>query len=190
MRKAELRKVYLQKRAALTDTEVADRSVRICDIFFTHVDLSSKLVLHSFLTLDGRHEPNTSMILDRIRREFPNIRISLPRVNRTTNFLENIFFEGHDQLERSDWGIPEPRHGSATETKSIDIILVPLLAVDNRGHRVGYGKGFYDKFLADCRHDALRIGISLFDPIAIIDDVNEFDVPLHHCVTPTSFYSY
>lgn len=190
MRKDELRKVYLQKRAALTDGEVAHRSFRICEIFFAHVELSRIKVLHSFLPLERSHEPDTWLILDKVQKEFPHIRICLPRVNRTTNSLENIYFEGLHQLERSEWGITEPRRGSVTESGSIDIVLVPLLAVDGRGHRVGYGKGFYDRFLADCRQDCLRIGLSIFDPVEAIDDVNEFDISLHHCVTPASFYTF
>lgn len=182
--------MYLQKRAALTDAEVAHASLRICETFFSHVELSRVKVLHSFLPLERSHEPDTRLILDKIQREFPHIRISLPRVNRTTNSLENIYFEGLHQLERSEWGIAEPRPGNATGPESIDAVLVPLLAVDSHGNRVGYGKGFYDKFLAGCRPDCLRIGLSIFEPVESIDDVNAFDVPLHHCVTPDTFYTY
>jgi 5-formyltetrahydrofolate cyclo-ligase len=65
------------------------------------------------------------------------------------------------------------------------MVLVPLLALDKSGHRVGYGKGFYDKFLAECRIRCQRIGISLFQPIDMIEDVGEDDITLTHCLTPS-----
>jgi 5-formyltetrahydrofolate cyclo-ligase len=65
------------------------------------------------------------------------------------------------------------------------MVIVPLLAVDNNGHRVGYGKGFYDRFLAECRIRCLRIGISLFDPVEIIEDMDDLDIALTHCLTPS-----
>jgi 5-formyltetrahydrofolate cyclo-ligase len=65
------------------------------------------------------------------------------------------------------------------------MVLVPLLALDKSGHRVGYGKGFYDKFLAECRIRCHRVGISLFQPIDMIEDVGEDDITLTHCLTPS-----
>jgi 5-formyltetrahydrofolate cyclo-ligase len=70
----------------------------------------------------------------------------------------------------------------------IDMILVPLLAFDKKGYRVGYGKGFYDKYLADCRKNCIKAGFSYFDPVDEIADKGDFDVPLDLCITPQSVY--
>ena len=70
----------------------------------------------------------------------------------------------------------------------INMIFVPLLSFDKNGYRVGYGKGFYDRYLSQCRGDCLKIGFSYFEPLDAIDDTNEFDVPLNLCVTPTTVY--
>jgi 5-formyltetrahydrofolate cyclo-ligase len=74
----------------------------------------------------------------------------------------------------------------------LDAVLVPLLACDQRGHRVGYGGGFYDRFLAECRPGALFIGLSLLDaePLAEIADVLPTDVPLHACITPGGVWNF
>ena len=70
------------------------------------------------------------------------------------------------------------------------MILVPLLAFDRKGMRVGYGKAFYDKFLAGCKPDIIKVGVSILDPVESIDDVYEHDVPLSCCITPKEFYDF
>jgi 5-formyltetrahydrofolate cyclo-ligase len=65
---------------------------------------------------------------------------------------------------------------------------VPLLAFDEKGFRVGYGKGFYDRFLKQCKDGGIKIGLSYFNPIDTIEDAGEFDVPLNFCITPQKVY--
>jgi len=190
MTKEELRKIYLQKRLSLSEAEYTKLNFQLYQNFFTGVDLSFIKILHTFLPLEKNKEPDTWLIIDRIRREFPHIRISIPRVNDQLEELENIFFEGLHQLQNNKWGIPEPKQGTPTDPERIDMVLVPMLIFDKHGHRVGYGKGYYDKFLSLCRKDCKRVGISLFEPIETIEAVNDLDVPLQYCVTPSTLYSY
>jgi len=184
MRKKELRKLYLEKRQALSEGEYLQLNYLITEMFFAHVDLSFISVLHTFLPIEKNKEPNTWPIVDRIRREFPQVRISIPRVNQNLRELENFYFEGLHQLSENIWGIPEPRQGIPTPSEKIDMVLVPLLVFDETGHRVGYGKGFYDKFLQTCKSGTKRIGISLFPPITSIDDADTYDQRLTKAVTP------
>jgi 5-formyltetrahydrofolate cyclo-ligase len=74
--------------------------------------------------------------------------------------------------------------GLEVPVSKIDVVFVPLLAFDKNGNRVGYGKGFYDNFLAKCREDVIKIGLSFFEPEEIIDDVFKTDIRLDYCVTP------
>ena len=104
--------------------------------------------------------------------------------------LENFFFEGFHQLKTNAWGIPEPQDGNTVESSLIDTVIVPLLAVDKKGNRVGYGKGFYDKFLAQCKPTCKRIGLSFFRPVDAIGDLHPFDVPLTHLVVPDEVISF
>jgi 5-formyltetrahydrofolate cyclo-ligase len=190
MTKASLRKEFLQKRLSLSEAEYAQLNFQLYQNFFSSIDISFIKVLHTFLPLQKNKEPDTWIIIDRIRREFPHIRLSLPRIEQATGTLENIFFEGLHQLEKNAWGIAEPKQGVATSSEQIDMVLVPLLACDTRGQRVGYGKGFYDKFLASCRPDCITVGISFFEPVEPIEDVNVFDVPLQYCLTPTTLHRF
>ena len=123
------------------------------------------------------------MIIDRVRREFPQIRISIPRV-QSNGELENVYFEGLHQLETTSWGIQEPKQGVITPAEKIDIVIVPLLAFDLKGQRVGYGKGFYDKFLMKCRIDCSKVGLSFFPPVEGISDTYPGDIALTMCLEP------
>ena len=188
MTKSELRKLYLQKRLAIKEEDYITYNAQICNQFFSTIDLSLIKVIHTYLPIEKKREPDTWMIIDRIKQEFHNIRISIPRVKN--NVLENFYFDGTHQLEKNNWGIPEPKHGIPTPADKIDLVIVPLLAFDKSGARVGYGKGFYDKFLKGCRPDCKKIGLSFFEPIEQISDTNEFDINLTHCITPTKLYQF
>jgi 5-formyltetrahydrofolate cyclo-ligase len=184
MLKAEARKVFLARRKQLLEGQYYSFNQQLYHLFFTQVDLSFVKTMHIYLPIEKNHEPDTWQIIDRIRREHAHIRLCVPKVNGITNQLDNFYFEGLHQLQLNAWGIPEPQQGVPVPSKKIDMVIVPLLAFDERGNRVGYGKGFYDKFLAQCRPNCRRLGLSFFEPVDAIDDVDVSDVALTHCLTP------
>jgi 5-formyltetrahydrofolate cyclo-ligase len=189
MTKAELRKVYLQKRQELSEAEYMQLNHALCEMFFAQVELSFVRVLHLFIPIEKKREPDTWLIIDRIRREFPHIKLSIPRVDHATGELQHVYFEGLHQLRPNNWGILEPKDGISTRLSDINMVLVPMLTFDKFGDRVGYGKGFYDKFLEQCPA-AKSVGLSLFEPVEEIDDVAEHDVPMNFCVTPLQAYRF
>jgi 5-formyltetrahydrofolate cyclo-ligase len=184
MTKAEIRKTYLANRAALTELEFKDLNERLSAQFFASIDLSNVKVLHTFIPIEKAREPNTWLIIDRVAKQYPQIQISVPKINNQTAMMDNFYLEHPEQLEKNTWGIPEPKQGIATPTEKIDLIIVPLLAFDKRGHRVGYGRGFYDKFLATAPASAKRVGLSFFPGVDKISDVNANDQKLTHAITP------
>jgi len=86
--------------------------------------------------------------------------------------------------------VPEPVDGIEVPAEKIDVVFVPLLAFDKNGNRAGYGKGFYDTFLLECKEDVIKVGLSLFTAEDEITDVSEKDIPLNYCVTPEKIYSF
>lgn len=184
MRKKELRKIYLRKRMELPEEEFLRLNKLVCDNFFASVDLSNVQVLHTFLPIKKNREVDTWRIIDRVHKEYPRVRIAVPKLNNQTAQLEHYYLEGPDQLENNMWEIPEPVRGVPTPVEKVDAVLVPLLAFDRQGHRIGYGRGFYDRFLAGCRPDCRKIGLSFFDMEAEIQDAHEKDVRLDLIVTP------
>lgn len=188
MTKSELRILYLIKRRDLSQVEHADLSSQIGELLFSNFDLTSITTVHCFISLKHMGEVETSQIFEHLWREDPHTRTVAPRVNDQTGEIDALPFGRDTKLVENKWKIPEPADGEAIEPKTIDIVLVPLLCFDMHGFRVGYGKGFYDKFLAKCRTDCLKVGLSFFPPAERIDDVHDSDVPLDFCITPEIIY--
>ncbi|HMP98134.1 MAG TPA: 5-formyltetrahydrofolate cyclo-ligase [Cyclobacteriaceae bacterium] len=184
MTKQELRKIYLAKRAALSEAEYLHMNRQICEQFFFNFDLSFIKVIHTYLPISSKREPDTWLIIDRIRREYPHIRIAIPKVNAEKNELEHYFFEGLHQLNTNSWGIQEPKQGIPCEPEKLDLVLVPLLAYDQQGHRLGYGKGYYDKFLVQCRVECKKIGIAFFEAETVIPEIHPLDEKLKAVLNP------
>lgn len=184
MTKEQIRKIYLQKRMALSVQEFQTLNQQVCNLFFEHIDLSSTKILHSFLPIEKQREVNTWLIIERARIEFPDIQISVPRINNQSSTIESFYFEDKNQLEKNMWDILEPKQGMPTPIEKIDTVLVPLLAVDGEGNRVGYGRGFYDKFLKALSADTRKIGLSLFPPVDSIEGLGPHDLPVDVIVTP------
>lgn len=182
--KAELRRTYLDRQKNLSLAERRQKSQLITDNFFQSFDLSEIKILHCFLPIEKFNEIDTNLIFQKIWREFPRIETLAPRVNFQTGEIENLKLSPETELIKNVWEIPEPAHNETIETGKIDMVLVPLLCFDRKGFRVGYGKGFYDRFLKNCRADCRKIGLSYFAPVAKISDARDFDVKLDFCVTP------
>ena len=190
MTKSELRKIYLEKRKNLASEEVTEKSLQIAEWFFRSFDLKKINFLHCFLPIEKFHEIDTKLIFHRVWFDFSHIETLVPRVNFETHEIENLKFTPVTELVQNAWMIHEPVHNDLVENAKIDAVLVPLLCFDKKGFRVGYGKGFYDKFLRNCRADCLKIGLSHFPPVDEIEDVNEFDVRLDYCLTPDEIFKF
>lgn len=184
MNKKKLRKIYFEKRAALTKDETNAISLRVAERFFETFNLKKINYLHTFLPIEKFHEIDTHLILHRVWFDFSHVETIVPRVNFETNLLENLKFTPFTELVENAWMIHEPAQGDLVSCEKIDAVLIPLLCFDKKGFRVGYGKGFYDRFLAGCPSQCLKIGLSHYDAIEKIEDKNEFDVRLDYCLTP------
>ncbi len=183
MIKSELRKIYLAKRKNLSPIERNQKSEQISNNFFQAFDLSKIRFLHCFVPIEKFNEVDTNLIFQRIWREFLRLKTIAPRVNFQTHEIENVKFTRNTALVKNAWQISEPTENELVESKEIDLVLAPLLCFDERGFRVGYGKGFYDKFLKNCRKDCLKIGLSFFASVEEITDAQDFDVRLDFCIT-------
>ncbi|GAA4468420.1 5-formyltetrahydrofolate cyclo-ligase [Nibrella saemangeumensis] len=189
MYKAELRKLYRTKRLALSEAEWQQRCTaiqeRLLTFFNERFSPDTPLTLHTFLPIRRQREVDTYPIIAELRQRYSKLRVLISRSNPDGS-MTHIVWSGHETLTENKWGIPEPAAIKLAEVNStaIDIVLVPLLIFDKQGNRVGYGKGYYDRFLTTCRPDVLTIGLSLYEPVEAIFDKTSLDVPVYVCFTP------
>lgn len=104
--------------------------------------------------------------------------------------MTNYLLTDSTVLKTNDWGIPEPVDGIEIQPQQIEVVFMPLLAFDEKGNRIGYGKGFYDRFLSSCSIDTVKIGLSFFEAEPLISEVSEDDIPLDYCVTSEKIYRF
>ena len=158
--------------------------------FFDTFDLTTISVIDVFIPIPKLNEVDTSLIYKAIWRSFRNIVTTAPRVDHDNGQLDHLAFNGDTDFVVSKWGISEPISDVRINESAIDMTLVPLLCFDRSGHRVGYGKGFYDRFLAQCRADVRKIGLAYFGPVEQIEDIDPYDVRLDGVVTPNEVYNF
>lgn len=187
MNKKQLRKKFHKERELLTPTERQKYSEKIIELFLSSYQVENKLV-SIFLPIERKLEINTYKLLDRLKNL--NAKIALSKSNFDTLEMEQILYNDNTKLKSNKWGIPEPENGELVPIEAIEIVIVPLLISDKKGYRVGYGKGFYDRFLEKCKPNCLFVGINYFQPIEKIEDINPKDINLDALITPQGIVKY
>lgn len=185
MNKKELRTKYKTLRSNLSFEEIEDLSIEIANKLL-ELPIWEKIYYHIFLPINKQKEINTEFILNILQGKDKNVIISKSNFDEYT--LEHFLLTDTTVLKVNSWGIPEPVDGIPIPEKKIEVVFIPLLAFDQKGGRVGYGKGFYDKFLAKCDSDTIKIGLSLFSAEEQVIDLIATDIRLDLCVTPTKTY--
>lgn len=187
MIKNELRKVFKEKRMQLSQSEKAKLDDLLL-IQFQQVGLPFIQRLFCYWPIDKFNEPNTHLFCDYIEFRNPELIIAYPRIEPATGKMEAIIAGDETIFSRKSFNVFEPEGNDIMTAEEVDLAIVPLLCFDKKGFRVGYGKGYYDRYLKNCRKDCLKIGFSYFEPVDQITDKHEFDVPLDLCVTPHATY--
>lgn len=190
MTKQEIRKTYKQKRLLLSERE----RMKLDDMILIQFQqlsfpLDIRLLLNYF-PLDKHAEISTNLFARYLEHFIPSLQIAYPVIEFQSNEMEAFIVNDETEFGDNVYGIHEPLNGLLADPELIDLVFVPLLAFDNHGFRVGYGKGFYDRFLKKCRKDVVIVGFSYFDPLENIADKNQFDVPLNFCITPYHLYEF
>lgn len=189
MTKKDTRILYKQKRIEIKDNEI-EKLQDLVLIRFQKLSLPFIEYLHTYLPVHSNKEVDTFPVIDFMEFCNPGLQVVIPKTDLHTNTMTNYLYNDDTVLKKNKYGIMEPEEGEVIDAKVIDMVLVPLLAFDGKGSRVGYGKGYYDRFLSQCREDVIKIGLSFFDAADHIDDTDEFDIPLTYCVTPYRIYEF
>ena len=193
MQKPALRQIYKQKRSRLSAAEITEMENRMLHHFMQHQWPPVK-ELFTYIPITGKNEPDPFPFTRYIQscsfmQTGAACRISAPVIsNKETNDMQAVYIDETTNYQPGIFGTTEPDSHIVVPPQQIDMILVPLLAFDVSGNRIGYGKGYYDRFMARCRSNTIRAGLSFFPPEPAIESTPGFDVPLTHCITPAQIY--
>ncbi|WP_139958970.1 5-formyltetrahydrofolate cyclo-ligase [Flavicella sediminum] len=185
MNKLDLRNKYKALRQNLTAVEVEDKSIAIANQLLK-LDIWSNLYFHLFLPIKEQNEIDTEHILNILFAK--NKEIVVSKSDFTTGNMQHFLLTENTRFKKNEYNIPEPIDGIEVPLEKLDVVFVPLLAYDQNGNRVGYGKGFYDRFLKNT--NALKVGLSFFEAEEEIQELFEQDIPLDFCVSPNKNYSF
>tara|TARA_B100001123_G_scaffold429373_1_gene547791 strand:- start:3034 stop:3609 length:576 start_codon:yes stop_codon:yes gene_type:complete len=187
MLKSAIRYIYKDMRNDLSSKEIQNLSDKIKFKLFTNFNFNHIHTIHTYLPKLNTSEINTWNIVDNIWKFFPNISVIVPKIEN--NILVNYHIDENTIYKRNKYNILEPNSSKKYTDTHFDMILLPLLAYDKQGHRVGYGGGYYDKMLYHYSANYI-VGLSFFTPIYEIKDINKYDVPLDCCITPSKIYQF
>ena len=187
MNKKALRTLYKQKRAVIPAEQQALLSQQIA-LQTLQLPIWDKQVFHSFLSITSFGEVDTAPLIRLLQEREKTLVVS--RTLMETVHMEHFLYDPNQIEANNKWLIPEPQGGIPIKSEEIEVVFVPLLAYDTAGNRIGYGKGFYDNFLGECKADTLKIGLSFFPAEPLIEDVREGDIPLDYVVTPEGVFEF
>ncbi|MCH2194553.1 5-formyltetrahydrofolate cyclo-ligase [Kordia sp.] len=187
MSKSALRKKYKALRNELTIAQLDTFSMAIANNLLK-LPIWEKRYYHLFLTIAEQKEIDTEFILNILLGKDKDVILS--KSNFDDYSLTHFLLTDNTVIKKNTYNIPEPVDGIEVFSNKIDVVFVPLLAYNTEGNRIGYGKGFYDRFLAECKKDVVKIGVSFFPPETTDFETNQNDIPLDFCVTPERIFEF
>ena len=187
MDKKNLRRQYKIERQQLPASVREEKSIAIANRLLL-LPIWERTYFHVFLPIVEMNEIDTELILHLLSGKDKEIVVS--RSDFETREMTHILLTENTKIRKNTYNIPEPLNGLEVPASTIEVVFVPLLAFDVHGNRVGYGKGFYDKFLAKCNPETLKIGLSFFEAVDAVHDIFESDIKLDYCVTPDKIYRF
>jgi 5-formyltetrahydrofolate cyclo-ligase len=178
--KRDVRRRVLAARDALSDGERARGAIAVAErvLALPEVDGARAVMVFSSFGSELSTEPLIRGLVER------GVTVALPRI--VEGELEPHAFRPGDEMTRAWFGALEPAGGAVVDPIELDAVITPAVAFDRRGRRVGYGGGYYDRFLTRVRADTARIGIAT--DVQVLDEelpAAAFDLPVHVIVTPT-----
>ena len=187
MTKQELRNKYRLLRGRLSQNEVKTLSTKITTQLL-ELPVWDKSYYHVFMPIKEQNEVDTDLIRNYLFDK--NKKIIVSKSNFETVQMTHFIIDKNTHFTKNKYNIFEPENGLQVDSKKIEVVFVPLLAFDLQGHRVGFGKGFYDIFLSQCNPNVVKIGLSFFEAETQIEGVYKNDVQLDYCVTPNALYRF
>ncbi len=191
MKKKEGRNTFKEKRLQLLPSEI-EKLDDLLLLHFKQLITDIPLFILTYSPVKKLAEFDPKQIINYCNLKNPSIELFYPLIIKQSgnNEMMAIIVNDHTLFETNKYGIAEPINGFSRLGVEIDMVMVPLLCFDTNGYRVGYGKGYYDRFLSTCRKDCIKIGFSYFAPVDEIEDIDQFDIKLNYCITPYQIFTF
>ena len=171
MDKKALRKEIREKKRAMSLQEIEEKSKALAEQFLRSELYRSAKSVYGYLPYN--QEVRTTDMLR--QAQLDGKRVAVPKVYGDE--MKFLWLDDLDRVEKGYSGIPEPIADGPEADDPAALVLMPGLAFDKEGHRIGYGGGFYDKFLAsEPNHPTLALcfDFQMFPKL----ETEEFDIPV------------
>ena len=187
MLKHEIRKLFLEKRKALSVAQTQEYTLQLKKQFEAFLPSDVKTV-HTYLPIASKAEIDTWPIIHGLWAHKINVAVPVMVLQNSTMISKRL--TPQTKIALNSWKIPEPIDSDVVNQSDIDAVIIPLLACDLSGFRVGYGKGLYDGFLATLDKNVMKMGLSFFHPIDSISNPDSWDIPLNYCICPDEIFKF
>lgn len=188
MTKDALRQHYLASRQQADTSRLSQACAHVFSQW-NNTLFQNKKCIASYKSIVKFKEFDIASIEAIILSQFPHIQFVYPTVQKD---IIQFYSDKNDTARwvTNKWGISEIHDGISIHPNQIDIVLCPLIVCDLKGYRLGYGKGYYDKYLSQTSESCVKIGFGIFEPIEHIYADTSTDIPLDYYISPTQVYSF
>jgi len=178
-KKEELRQQLLEQRKSISEPEFYGASADIIEELKEQKEYQDAGIIHCYVSMNERREVETRALIKEMTARGRDVVV--PVTDFESRTLTHLRLKSFSDLEENRWGVMEPRKGEEVTPEEIDLVIVPMVGGDEQCNRIGYGEGFYDRFLKEVR--CPKIGLS-FD-VNIIEELptENFDIPLDKIIT-------
>ena len=183
--KSVIRKKLLDFRSALDAEEVSDHSQQIVARLMKSDLLSASESILFYWPLQGKNEIDLRSILPLLRNTTKEL--YLPVINRISDrSMIARRIETESDLDLGPFSTQEPRNGKMISPDKLDLVIIPGIAFDRSGTRIGYGGGFYDRYLPKCT-DAIFLGVCMRIMLQDLLPREGHDVAVNHILTESEW---
>lgn len=179
--KALLRKRARALRNTIPASAIAERSARIVERIEALPAVAAARTIALFWPIEGRNEVDLTALDPRFRAA--GKRVAYPSIDPDTRVMTFRFVDDPSAMEERGLGFREPDPATAPEAEAIDVVLVPALQIYARGHRLGYGAGFYDRTIPRFAPPGLAVAVAFSFQLVAEVPVTEGDVAVGLVVT-------
>lgn len=177
--KERVRASLLERRENLSPTRYRSGSDRVLSRLRKLKTFRTAATIHTYVSMNDRGEPDTRPLLKEMLSAGRNVVV--PVMQPPSGMLRHLRLEAIEDLRPNSWGVPEPSDGKEVPPETFDLVIVPMVGGDLHCNRMGYGKGYYDRFLSEVECPAVGL---LFEECLVEElPVDSFDVRLDMIVT-------